>query len=227
MVQKLMGQTKPGKNRQSSVSIFSSKIKCGECGSYYGSKVWHSNDKYRRVIWQCNHKFDNEKRCKTPHLDEKMIKQTFISAMNKLIGSKKQIISDFELIKNEVFNTSELETEQAALESEMTETAELMQESINENARKVQNQTEYNKRYNILAERYDNAKARFDEVAWQIADKNARKETVEFFIKNLKKQTEPITEFDECLWLSMVDFVTVNSKEDIQVTFKNGISIKA
>lgn len=156
-----------------------------------------------------------------------MIKQTFISAMNKLIGSKKQIISDFELIKNEVFNTSELETEQMALESEMTETAELMQESINENARKVQNQTEYNKRYNILAERYDNAKARFDEVAEQIADKNARKETVELFIKNLKKQTEPITEFDECLWLSMVDFVTVNSKEDIQVTFKNGISIKA
>lgn len=156
-----------------------------------------------------------------------MIKQTFISAMNKLIGSKKQIISDFELIKNEVFNTSELETEQMALESEMTETAELMQESINENARKVQNQTEYNKRYNILTERYDNAKARFDEVAEQIADKNARKETVELFIKNLKKQTEPITEFDECLWLSMVDFVTVNSKEDIQVTFKNGISIKA
>ena len=227
MVQKLMGQTKLGKNRQSSVSIFSSKIRCGECGGWYGSKVWHSNDKYRRVIWQCNHKFDNEKRCKTPHLDEKMIKQTFISAMNKLIGSKKQIISDFELIKNEVFNTSELETEQEALESEMTETVELMQESINENARKVQNQTEYNKRYNILAERYDNAKARFDEVAGQIADKNARKEMVELFVKNLKKQKEPITEFDDCLWLSMVDFVTVHSKEDIQVTFKNGISIKA
>ena len=23
----------------------------------YGAKVWHSNDAYRRVIWQCNRKF--------------------------------------------------------------------------------------------------------------------------------------------------------------------------
>ena len=41
----------------SGVSIFSSKITCGECGCFYGSKVWHSNDKYRKVIWQCNHKY--------------------------------------------------------------------------------------------------------------------------------------------------------------------------
>lgn len=226
-VQKMMQTATKGKNRQSSISIFSSKIKCGECGSWYGSKVWHSNDKYRRVIWQCNHKFDNDKKCETPHLDENQIQQAFISAMNKLISNKTQIIADFELIKTEVFTTSELETEKAMLENEMNITAELMQESINENARKAQNQIEYNKRYNGLVERYDNAKARFDVVNHKIADKNARKETVELFVKNLKKQTEPITEFDECLWLSMVDYVTVNSKEDIQVTFKNGIEIKA
>lgn len=226
-VQEMIHATTKGKNRQSSVSIFSSKIKCGECGSWYGSKVWHSNDKYRRVIWQCNHKFDNDRKCATPHLDENQIKQAFISAMNKMISNKKQIIADFELIKNEIFTTSELETERDELENEMNVAAELMQESINENARKAQNQTEYNKRYNGLVERYDNAKARFDEISHKIADKNARKESVELFVKNLKKQTEPITEFDECLWLSMMEYVTVNSKDDIQVTFKNGIEIKA
>ena len=179
------------------------------------------------MIWQCNHKFDNDRKCATPHLDENQIKQAFISAMNKMISNKKQIIADFELIKNEIFTTSELETERDELENEMNVAAELMQESINENARKAQNQTEYNKRYNGLVERYDNAKARFDEISHKIADKNARKESVELFVKNLKKQTEPITEFDECLWLSMMEYVTVNSKDDIQVTFKNGIEIKA
>jgi DNA invertase Pin-like site-specific DNA recombinase len=163
-VQKLIGRTKSEKGRQSSISIFSSKIKCGECGSCYGSKVWHSNDKYRRVIWQCNHKFDNDRKCETPHLDEKTIKQAFISAMNKLITNKNNIIADFEIIKNEVFNT---------------------------------------------------------------ADKTAKKETIELFIRNLKKQSGTITEFDECLWMCMVDFITVNSKDDIQVTFKNGTMVKA
>ncbi len=58
----------------SGVRIFSGKIRCAECGSWFGSKVWHSNDKYRRVIWQCNHKFDG-KRCTTPHLTEDQIKK--------------------------------------------------------------------------------------------------------------------------------------------------------
>ncbi len=162
MVQKLMEQTKSGKNRQSSVNIFSSKIKCGECGSWYGSKVWHSNDKYRRVIWQCNHKFYNEKKCSTPHLDEKEIKQVFISAMNTLVANNKNIIADFEIIKNEFFG----------------------------------------------------------------GDKRG-KEEIELFIRRLKKQKKAVIEFDENLWLNMVDYVTVNSKADIRVTFKNGITVKA
>ena len=36
--------------RYSGVGIFSSKIKCGECGGWYGSKVWHSTDKYRKTV---------------------------------------------------------------------------------------------------------------------------------------------------------------------------------
>ena len=40
----------PGRNRYSGVHVFSGKVKCGQCGSWYGSKVWHSNDKYRRTI---------------------------------------------------------------------------------------------------------------------------------------------------------------------------------
>ena len=46
----LAKRSKKNEARYSGVSIFSNKIKCAECGSWYGSKVWHSNDKYRRVI---------------------------------------------------------------------------------------------------------------------------------------------------------------------------------
>ena len=35
-------------------SIFASKLICGDCGGFYGQKVWHSTDAYRRVIWRCN-----------------------------------------------------------------------------------------------------------------------------------------------------------------------------
>jgi len=42
---------------KSGVGLFSSKIKCGECGLWYGSKVWHSTDKYKKTIYRCNHKY--------------------------------------------------------------------------------------------------------------------------------------------------------------------------
>lgn len=225
-VQKLMKKTKNKKGRQSCVSIFSSKIKCGECGNYYGSKVWHSNDKYRRVIWQCNHKFDNDKKCSTPHLDEKQIKEIFISAVNKLIESKTQILADFELIKNEVFDTAELERERKSLECELEIIAEQVQECINQNARVAQNQAEYEQRYNDLVGKYDRIKSQADRVITVIADKQAKKAELELFMKNLKTQDKAVAEFDEGLWISMVECMTVYAKDDIRVEFKNGSCVR-
>ncbi len=53
---------KKSEARYSGVSIVSNKIKCAECNSWYGSNVWHFNDKYHRVIYRCNHKFDGSRK---------------------------------------------------------------------------------------------------------------------------------------------------------------------
>ena len=66
MVQTEIARRKQEGRRYSGVSIFSGKIKCGECGSFFGAKAWHSIDKYRRVIYRCNKKYDGHK-CQTPH----------------------------------------------------------------------------------------------------------------------------------------------------------------
>lgn len=175
------------------------------------------------MIWRCNHKFDNEKKCTTPHLDENQIKEIFISAVNKLIESKIQILSDFELIKNEVFDTAKLETERKSLEHELEIVAEQVQECIDQNARAAQNQAEYEQRYNELVEKYDSIKAQVDELTTIIADKKARKAEMELFMKNLKKQDKAVTEFDERVWISMVESMTVYAKDDVRVEFKNGM----
>ena len=44
-VQRELERRKQGKGRHSGVHLFSGKIKCGQCGEWYGSKVWHSNSK--------------------------------------------------------------------------------------------------------------------------------------------------------------------------------------
>lgn len=100
---------KQEKGYKTSGSPFSEKIVCGECGSFYGSKVWHSTSKYRRVIWQCNHKFDKDEKCQTPHLYEEDLKMAFIDGFNKLIENKEEIIRNYEEYTVKViFNTKHL-----------------------------------------------------------------------------------------------------------------------
>ena len=114
-VQALMKARRPGKNRNSCVGVFSGKIKCGDCGSWYGSKIWHSNDKYRKVVWQCNHKFDGGEKCTTPHFDEEAIKTLFVRALNSFCGERAEITAAFEEMKEAAFGTDELDRAKARL----------------------------------------------------------------------------------------------------------------
>ena len=124
LVQQELERRKSSRGRHSGVHLFSGKIRCGQCGEWYGSKVWHSNSKYRRVIWQCNHKYDGEEKCSTPHLTEDEIKAMFVSAANKLIGKKAAIISPLRNSLDVAFDTSALETEVAELQDEIMEEIE-------------------------------------------------------------------------------------------------------
>ena len=47
-VQAELARRKKAGRAFSANSVFSSRIVCGDCGGFYGSKVWHSTDPYRR-----------------------------------------------------------------------------------------------------------------------------------------------------------------------------------
>jgi len=227
MVGQEMARRKSGKNRHSGVGMFASRIKCGECGSWYGSKVWHSTSKYRRTIYRCNHKFNGEEKCGTPHLDEETIKQFFVSAVNRLLTDKDEIIANFAFMRDDLFGTADLEAERAELQEETAVVAELIQKCIEENARTALDQKEYQERYEGLVVRFDTAKARFEEVSKMVSDKKARGKLVQAFISELVRQDGLISEFDERLWFSLVDFATVYGENDVRFTFKDSTEITA
>ena len=225
MVQTLMMTRRPGANRRSCVSVFSSRIKCADCGGWYGPKVWHSNDPYRKVVWQCNHKFDGQK-CATPTLTEDEIKELFLRAANQVIDQKEQFIAIYEQVLSRSLDTTALEGELTELEAEINIAAELIEECIKENAHIALDQAEYQKRYDGLVARFNKAKARHAEVTDLIAERTARRHQIETYLKELRSR-EPLMEFRETDWLAMVDYITVYSKDDIRVTFKDGTEIKA
>ena len=120
-------------------SIFSSRIICGDCGSYFGSKVWNSTSKYRRVIWQCNGKFKGEHKCETPHLDEETIKARFVAALNAVIDSKDNILEDCRLMQATLTDCTGIDTEIESLLEEIEVVTELTKRCIAENSQMAQN----------------------------------------------------------------------------------------
>lgn len=226
MVQAELARRSKGGTRYSGVSIFSNKIKCADCGGWFGSKVWHSTDRYRKVIYRCNRKYNGEK-CGTPHVTEDEVKAAFVSAYNQLVTEKKEIIANAEIIRRTLCATDSMQEERQKLEDEMLVLVEMTQSIVAENARIAQDQDEYRNRYDGLVQRYETAKTRYDEVAAAISAKEAQSERLADFIRMLKKQDGSIAEFDERLWGCMVDFVTVGRKKEITVTFRDGTEIQA
>lgn len=120
---------------------------------------------------------------------------------------------------------SALTAEKLSLQEELNVVAELIQKCIATNARVAQDQEEYQKKYESLVARFDAAKARLAEVEMAITEKQARRETTEMFLNALKARDEFLTEFDEPLWYSLVDHVTVFSKDNVRFTMKDGTEI--
>ena len=227
MVQREISMRKPGPNRHSGVRGFSSTIYCGECGGMYGSKVWHSNDKYRRVVWRCNRKYDGDQPCGTSHFDEETLKQLFLSALNKLVGKRNEIRDSFDAIRSTVFDTDALEAELAQVEAEMSIAAEQVARSIRENAMVALDQSAYRARHDALCDRYESLKARCEELKETISDKQTRLAAIDDFLRTLMKQEALPTTFDPMTYHILVERMTVYSKARVMVRFKNGMEIQA
>jgi len=226
MVQAEIKRRKPIGRQQSGVGCFSGKIICGECGGFYGSKVWHSTSKYRRTVWQCNNKFKNETHCKTPHLSEEVLQRIFVEAFNRVIEDKDRIIGDFDAIIEVLTDISSLDKESTKLRDECAVVMELIRKCVEENAHSAMDQSEYQERYNELVDRYETAKRRLDAIADEKQARAAKRESISRFLTDLKRLDGLLAEFDEELWYATVDTMTVRLEREAIVTFKNGTEIK-
>lgn len=149
----------------SSKNSLSSKLVCECCGGFYGPKVWHSNDKYRKVIWQCNKKFkEKEHRCDTPTLNEVAIKQMFIKAYNLMMEENTEVIKYTKDLIGELSNFDYLDDLINAQKLEVESIEEKVSKLVLGNATKVQNQEEYVKNYNSLVERYEEENNKLQEL---------------------------------------------------------------
>lgn len=126
-----------------------------------------------------------------------------------------------------LFDTSEQEAERDKLLEEAQVVSDAVQKNIYENAHVALDQKAYQKKYDGLTGRYETLKTRIEELNDHISQLQSQKGSYEDFLRAFKKLPDQITEFSLDSFNGLVDFITVNTADDIQVTFRNGQTIKA
>lgn len=195
------------KYSQSGVRDFSSMIVCGDCGSFYGSKVWHSNDKYRKVVYRCNRKYSGEK-CATPSVNEKRLEEMFVEAINKLFGNREEIIGNIEqllAIKTEEKDDAAIREAAVALDREETAYRAL----IERQKTNPQEFTKYEKEIKEAGKKYDEAKERYDAALDESRNRERSVYEIERFLESLRTREGAVEEYDSGLMKRTLRLVTV------------------
>ena len=226
-VQEEMERRKKLGRRYRSGSLFSCRIVCGDCGEFYGPKVWNSTSKYRRVIWQCNAKFKGEHRCATPHLTEEAIKEKFIGAYNQLIPDRDQLIADCRVMQAALTDCSEIDREIDSVMQETEVVAAMVQKCVDENSQTALDQSAFLARYNSLVERYEAAKAKLKVLQKKQTERLQKADAIGGFMFALSERDAPLETFTDGLWIDSIDLVTVNGNGTMVFQFKTGKAVLA
>lgn len=78
---------------------FAGRVICGCCGGVYGRKVWNStNERLRRIVWQCNNKYatKGKKGCDNRHINDDVLYRAFVSAFNAVLENRENFMSKWE-----------------------------------------------------------------------------------------------------------------------------------
>lgn len=229
LVQIELARRKSLKGQYSGNGCFASRIVCGDCGHFYGSKEWHSNDPYRKVVWRCNHKYNGQQKCTSPHVSQETLECAFEEVMRRMIAQREHVIAACRLAVKEVLDADDLNRERETLEEKLLLLNERIRRLVNDNARTERDQEAYRREYDALSAQYRQATDRIQEINEELRSREARKKQIALFLQIFEKQ-EADVEFDPGTFVAMVERVMVGRTGDgsglkLEFVFHNGLDM--
>ena len=127
--------------------------------------------------------------------------------------------------KRLITSTEEIDAKVQALTNEMEEVQLLVENLIHDNARRNQDQEEYERHYQELVSQFNAAKTKMESLLEEKQSKLDRIEILNAFIASLEDKETVIDEFSIDLWNLMIQDALVNEDGTIKFVFKNGTEI--
>lgn len=212
---------KNSRNRHRQTSPFSGKILCADCGEIFGAKTWHSTDRYRRVVWQCNGKFKREHKCETPHLTEEQLKELFLAALGAYLSDRDAAIDRLRCAQRTLTDTDFIDADIQALEEDLTTITGMLRLCITENAANATTEEAYRTTHADLCHRFEETEAKLAALQRRREKMKADAIAIGGMMFELGELDTLPVDFDEKLWNGTIDHVTVHADERVVFMFKD------
>lgn len=206
-------------SKLSGKNVLTAKLVCGDCGGYFGHKVFHGKDKFRTDVWYCNQRYNGDKVCETPLLREYAIKKAFLTALNKVLKNKTAYEILYESELKELSNTTKLESQRTQAEDALQDALDSLQGIIKENTQYKQDQTVYLMKYNAQKDIVDEKKQLLEAAKKAILAQTAKKEKLRRFMRVLAMCEWEMTEFRDDVFTLAIDRILVEKGEKGKLVF--------
>ena len=197
-------------SRFSSKGPLSCRLICEDCGGFFGSKVWHSTDGHRRVIWRCNQKYSHDvtrqsgqQKCCTGHVTESQVMAEFEKVAAQIIQERAEVMEACRETLTSLLDTSAVtgKIEKAARESEKI--SDQVKELIGEQSRGAVEG--FAEKYAALEKKFNAVHERISRLESEKSDQEYRARQALVFLETL----DGAKLGDSGLFVALVDRVIV------------------
>lgn len=180
-------------------SLFSQKLKCGECGESYRKYMEHVGKSSEKSIWKCkNYIYKNKVHCRNLFLTQEDIEGVFISATNQILSKM------WMLDKKQKIEAPRMTQEIRTIEEQIKDLEDSQQFSSEELSELI----------------FKRARAYYN---------NSRIDDFDYNTKKMKERLigkDILIEFNEDLFINIIKQITILKNGKEKVEYINGIMIE-
>ena len=158
---------------------------------------------------------------------EDEIKQRFVNAFATYFHRKDLIIDTCQELINTISDTSAIDKKIEKLTQELSVIEDMNRELVIELAQSEKPPEDYDKRRDALTKEYDEKFGKFQKLEQKRTDQLNRAEALQNMIQQLSETKSAIDTFDDSLWRTMIEKVTVFHDNKMIFQFLDGTEIEA
>ena len=145
---------------------------------------------------------------------------------SKSVFGKQQVINDTLAANEMLMGTDELDIEITERQARIEEISKAVALMVRENARTVQDQLAFAKRYEELTQQYEAEKDALDKAVKEKAYKTGKATKMRAYLEAMKQADDYLEVWSEEAWILMVETATVNRDKTITFKFVNGKEVR-